>query len=208
MIVSTLRSVIVSLTRFRISDIDKVTGILSSNSTNIRCIHLTPIDLKEIRSENNKIRTVSKKLLDETSFTVEPGTSALIFPDEFTPNKLFDGILFKDLPIVYVKATPNNTILSLSDAMGLGKILHSAGMEGFKNAKKGTNIAGQQAAQTFGNRVLESGIKVVRLKLRGIGPGRMAAVKGLQLSGLNIVSVTDATRVSWTPPRPRKQRRV
>lgn len=55
---------------------------------------------------------------------------------------------------------------------------------------------------------IEKGLNTVRVRVRGLGPGRMAAIKGLQLSGVQIVSITDATRVSPNPPRPRKQRRL
>lgn len=55
---------------------------------------------------------------------------------------------------------------------------------------------------------LKKGIHTVRVIVRGLGPGRVSSIKGLQMAGLNIVSVTDATRVSDTPPRPRKARRL
>lgn len=55
---------------------------------------------------------------------------------------------------------------------------------------------------------LQKGLHTVRVVVRGLGPGRASSVKGLQMGGLNIVSITDATRVSDNPPRPRKARRV
>ncbi|KAK1136042.1 hypothetical protein K0M31_000611 [Melipona bicolor] len=87
-------------------------------------------------------------------------------------------------------------------------MLRSAGVEGFRNTRKGTNIAAQQTAVTFGKRMLENGFRTVRLRIQGIGPGRMGAIKGFQLAGVNVVSITDDTRVSYNPPRPRKQRRI
>lgn len=57
-------------------------------------------------------------------------------------------------------------------------------------------------------RALERGYKTVRVTVRGLGPGRMSAIKGLQMGGLNIVSITDTTPVSWYPPRPRKQKKL
>lgn len=74
-----------------------------------------------------------------------------LFPDADTQNRLFDGRPFKDIHIVNIKSTPNNTIMSFIEASGKVLMLHSAGIEGFKNAKKGTNLAGQQAAITLGN---------------------------------------------------------
>ncbi|KAF3423163.1 hypothetical protein E2986_12768 [Frieseomelitta varia] len=58
------------------------------------------------------------------------------------------------------------------------------------------------------NRMLDNGFRTVRLRIQGIGPGRMGAIKGFQLAGVNVVSITDDTRVSYNPPRPRKQRRI
>lgn len=55
---------------------------------------------------------------------------------------------------------------------------------------------------------LQKGIHTVRVMVRGLGPGRTSSIKGLQMAGLNIVSVTDATPVSDNPPRPRKARRL
>ncbi|KAI5709802.1 hypothetical protein M8J75_003403 [Diaphorina citri] len=131
-----------------------------------------------------------------------------IFPDENTPDLIFDGLKFKNLPIMNIRVTKNNTILSLSDAKGVVKLLRSCGMEGFKNARKGTNIAAQAAGITIGKKALEIGVSSVRINVRGLGPGRLASIKGLEMTGLNIVSITDSTRCSETPPRPRKQRKI
>ncbi|KAG5885172.1 hypothetical protein JTB14_003513 [Gonioctena quinquepunctata] len=130
------------------------------------------------------------------------------FPTIDTPNKLFKGMPFKNLPIFNIRVSPNNTIINLTDAKGTPKLTRSCGVEGFKNTRKGTNVAAQATAITIGTKALEQGVKTVRIRVRGLGPGRMAAIKGLQLSGLDIVSITDSTRVSWNPPRPRKQRKL
>ncbi|GLV36193.1 mitochondrial ribosomal protein S11 [Carabus blaptoides fortunei] len=131
-----------------------------------------------------------------------------LFPDETTPNRLFNGIPFKEIPVFNIRVSPNNTILSLTDQKGVPKLIRSCGVEGFKNTRKGTNIAAQATAISIGTRALERGWKTVRVRVRGLGPGRMSAIKGLQMSGLNIISVTDSTPVSWDPPRPRKVRKL
>ncbi|XP_046751816.1 28S ribosomal protein S11, mitochondrial [Diprion similis] len=135
-------------------------------------------------------------------------SSEFVFPDESTPFKLHDGIPYKDLPICNIKVSLNNTIITLTDCHGTVQMIHSCGKEGFKNTRKGTNIAAQATATTFGAKTLRSGIKTVRVRIRGMGPGRLSSIKGLQLGGLNIVSITDNTHVSWNPPRPRKARRL
>ncbi|XP_020285276.1 uncharacterized protein LOC109855437 isoform X3 [Pseudomyrmex gracilis] len=163
-------------------------------------------------NEKVKVGKNSKFSMElEGEYTVDTSTNQqeLQFPDADTPNRLFNGIPYKELHIVNIKSTPNNTIMNFTDHEGTVLSLHSSGIEGFKNARKGTNIAAQQAAITFGHRILEYGINTVRIRVQGIGPGRMSSVKGLQMTGLNIVSVTDDTRVSFTlKQRPRKQRRV
>lgn len=131
-----------------------------------------------------------------------------IFPDENTPTALFNGVPFKDIPIVHIRVSKNNTILSLTNPKGEIQMIRSCGVEGFKNTKKGTNIAAQSTAITFCQKVVDRGIKQARITVRGLGPGRMSAIKGLQMAGLNIVSISDTTRVSWNPPRPRKQRKL
>ncbi|CAG9759951.1 unnamed protein product [Ceutorhynchus assimilis] len=131
-----------------------------------------------------------------------------LFPTADSLNKMFNGVPFKDLPIVNIRVTSNNTIISFTDSKGVPKIIRSCGIEGFKNTRKGTNVAAQTTAITFGTKTLERGVKTVRVRVRGLGPGRMSAIKGLQMAGLDIVSITDSTRVSWNPPRARKQRKL
>nr|CAG4641220.1 EOG090X0DZ9 [Eulimnadia texana] len=132
-----------------------------------------------------------------------------IFPDENLPNRLFGGIRFADLPICHIKSTPNNTILTLTEANGTKIVTRSCGMEGFKNARKGTNVAAQATAINFALRATERGYGNLRVKVQGLGPGRMSSIKGLTMGGVNVVSITDATPVSWnSKPRPRKQRKL
>ncbi|XP_063918905.1 small ribosomal subunit protein uS11-like [Zophobas morio] len=165
------------------------------------------IDRKEMLRSVPKMDegSVGEKVLDVDTLIHQKGD---IFPDADTPNRLFNGIPFKNLPIVNVRVSPNNTIVSMSDDKGVVKLLRSCGVEGFKNTRKGTNIAAQATAITLGTKVLERGIKTVRVRVRGLGPGRMSAVKGLQMAGLEIVSITDSTPVSWNPPRPRKAKKL
>ncbi|KAL4713884.1 hypothetical protein ACJJTC_015538, partial [Scirpophaga incertulas] len=131
-----------------------------------------------------------------------------LFPTLESDNMMFAGKLYKNLPICNIRVSPNNTVLTLTDAAGVVKIIKSCGIEGFKNTKKGTNIAAQTTAISLANKAIDRGFKTVRVKVRGLGPGRLAAVKGLQMGGLDIVSVSDNTHVSWNPPRPRKARRL
>lgn len=130
-----------------------------------------------------------------------------MFPNEDTPKMLISGVPFCEIPIVNIRVSRNNTIICLTDAKtGHAKLIRSCGIEGYKNTRKGTNIAAQATAISISAQALNRGFKTVRVRVQGLGPGRMSAIKGLEMGGLNIVSVTDSTRVSWNPPRPRKQR--
>ncbi|KAL0103516.1 hypothetical protein PUN28_017645 [Cardiocondyla obscurior] len=185
----------------------RLCGITSRN------IYTTQLCGKEIRSRNEKVKVgrITKYGLAEgeaTPETMNLGEKEELFPDADTPNRLFNGVRYKELHIVNIKATPNNTIMTFTNSVGDVISLHTAGIEGFKNAKKGTNIAAQQAATTLANRILDYGVNTVRIRVQGIGPGRMSSIKGFQMMGLNIVSITDDTRVSWNPPRPRKMKRL
>lgn len=152
------------------------------------------------------------------------------FPDIGLYDRLFGETAFKDLPIIHIRVSKNNTIVAATDSKGKLMAINSCGKEGYKNCRKGTNIAGQATAITLGKvnfhickqidkfqlidgffclqLALQKGIHTVRIVVQGLGPGRASSVKGLQMAGLNIVSITDATRVSDHPPRARKARRI
>ncbi|KAF6199952.1 hypothetical protein GE061_006250 [Apolygus lucorum] len=132
-----------------------------------------------------------------------------MFPTERTPDMLFNGVPFSKVPICNIRVSKNNTIITITDPVsGEARLLRSCGIEGFKNTRKGTNVAAQSTAITFGTNALNKGYTNIRVRVRGLGPGRMSAIKGLQMAGLNIISLTDNTPVSWNPPRPRKARRL
>ncbi|CAH2005783.1 unnamed protein product [Acanthoscelides obtectus] len=175
-------------------------------------LSVSSVQCREVTDRREMLRSVptldegtaGEKAVDIDSLTGHKD----IFPTLDLPNRLFNGVPFKDLPIFNIRVSPNNTIVSFTDAKGVPNLIRSCGVEGFKNAKKGTNVAAQATALTIGTKVMERGFKTVRVRVRGLGPGRLAAIKGLQMSGLNIVSITDSTRVSWNPPRPRKQKKL
>ncbi|KAK9696788.1 Ribosomal protein S11 [Popillia japonica] len=183
------------------------------NKINLRNISVTTRQCREVDDRKEMYRslptmdegTAGEKAADIDALINQKGD---VFPDADTPNRLFKGVAFKELPVFNIRVTPNNTILCLTDAKGSPQLIRSCGIEGFKNTKKGTNIAAQATAISVGIRALEKGVKTVRVRVRGLGPGRMSAIKGLQMSGLDIVSITDSTRVSWNPPRPRKARKL
>ena len=213
MIKSTLQLAIRPLARTVISPVKKSTVLPCIQLIDIRNIHITSNASKELRQGKEKLRVKPEKPYvaegeGVTNISLISDSVDTLFPDISTPNKIFDDVPYNKLHIINIKTTKNNTIMTLTDHRGQVIITHSAGVEGFKNTRKGTNVAAQQTANVLGLRGIEKGIKTVRVRIQGLGPGRAGALKGLQLSGMNVVSLTDDTRVSWNPPRPRKQRRI
>lgn len=84
----------------------------------------------------------------------------------------------------------------------------SCRLEGFKNARKKTIIAGQTTGVAAGQKLLRRGIDTVRVVVKGIGPGRMSSVNGIASTGVNIITISDRTQLKELGPRPHKMRRV
>uniref|UniRef100_A0A0K0DCL4 30S ribosomal protein S11 n=1 Tax=Angiostrongylus cantonensis TaxID=6313 RepID=A0A0K0DCL4_ANGCA len=130
------------------------------------------------------------------------------FPTAETMKMQFDGIPYCELPIAYIKATKNNTLVTVMDNKNHVIIYTSCRLEGFKHARKKTTIAGQTTGVAAGQRLVRRGVRTVRVEVKGLGPGRMTCVKGLTVAGVNVVSITDHTPLKELGPRPRKIRRV
>ncbi|XP_040894404.1 28S ribosomal protein S11, mitochondrial isoform X2 [Toxotes jaculatrix] len=118
------------------------------------------------------------------------------------------GKKFEELPIMHIKATYNNTHIQLTDSAGQSMIRTSCGTEGFKNIKKSTPIAAQTAGISAAAKATAKGVTFVRVVVKGLGPGRLSAIKGLTMGGLEVVSITDNTPVPHNGCRPRKARRT
>ncbi|XP_041465364.1 28S ribosomal protein S11, mitochondrial-like [Lytechinus variegatus] len=146
-------------------------------------------------------------VINGTGWTLVNLVKTFIAPSD-TNLLIFNGIPYDQLPIVNIKATYNNTHISVADHTGRTIARTSCGTEGFKNAKKGTAIAAQTAAIAAASKALDKGMNTVRIVIKGIGPGRQTSIKGLQMGGLDIVSITDNTPVPHNGCRPRKARRL
>ncbi|MEE9555331.1 MAG: 30S ribosomal protein S11 [candidate division Zixibacteria bacterium] len=110
--------------------------------------------------------------------------------------------------VAHIKATFNNTIVSISDTNGNVISWSSAGKSGFKGSKKSTPFAAQLAAQTSAKEAIEQGLKKVEVWVKGPGSGREAAIRSLQAAGLEIVAIKDVTPIPHNGCRPPKRRRV
>ncbi|MFH1547197.1 MAG: 30S ribosomal protein S11 [bacterium] len=108
---------------------------------------------------------------------------------------------------VFVDASFNNTIVTITDPEGNTLSSSSAGVVGFRGAKKSTAFAATKAAQDAVNKAMKYGIQEAKVYIKGPGSGRNAAVKGLDSSGLRISLLSDITSLPFNGCRPRKKPR-
>ena len=116
----------------------------------------------------------------------------------------------KNVPngIAHIHSTFNNTIVTITDVNGNVIAWKSAGALGFKGSKKSTPFAAQSASEDCAKEAIDNGMKKVEVSVKGPGPGREAAIRSLQIAGLEITSIKDVTPVPHNGCRPPKRRRV
>jgi len=110
--------------------------------------------------------------------------------------------------VAHVHATFNNTIVTITDPLGLVVAWSSAGAVGFKGSRKGTPFAAQMAAEAAARKCSEYGMRSVIVHVKGPGGGRESAVRALQATGLAVISIKDVTPIPRNGCRPPKRRRV
>ena len=110
--------------------------------------------------------------------------------------------------IAFIKATFNNTIVTITDMSGNTVVWGSPGKSGFKGSKKSTPFAATVAAENAAKEAISLGMKRVHVRLQGPGSGRESAIQALQASGLQIRSIRDVTPIPHNGCRPPKKRRV
>lgn len=110
--------------------------------------------------------------------------------------------------IVHIKASFNNTLVTITDTRGDTLCWASAGTCQFKGSRKSTPFAGQCAAQAAAERAVKFGVKDVDVRVKGPGSGRESAITALQSAGLNVKSLEDCTPIPHNGCRPAKKRRV
>lgn len=112
------------------------------------------------------------------------------------------------LGVAHVKATFNNTQVTITDMQGNLIGWSTAGRVGFKGSRKSTAFAAQQAAQDAARQAMSHGMREVEVRVSGPGSGRESAIRALQAIGLEITVIKDVTPVPHNGCRPRKKRRV
>ncbi len=109
---------------------------------------------------------------------------------------------------VYIQATFNNTIITVTDLAGNAVSWASAGMLGFRGAKKSTPYAAQTTCETAAKKAMDFGLREVNVFVKGPGVGRESAIRTLGVLGLKVRSIRDVTPIPHNGCRPRKTRRV
>jgi len=110
--------------------------------------------------------------------------------------------------IAHVKATFNNTIITITDRYGNVISWASGGTVGFKGTRKSTPFAAQQAAMKAAKEAMDLGLKKVEVWIKGPGAGREAASRSLNVAGLQITAIKDVTPIPHNGCRPPKRRRI
>ena len=110
--------------------------------------------------------------------------------------------------LAHVKATFNNTTVTITDTKGDTLCWASAGTCGFKGSRKSTPFAGQCAAQQAAEKAAKFGVKELEVRVKGPGSGRESAITALQSAGMTVKLIEDVTPIPHNGCRPRKRRRV
>jgi len=110
--------------------------------------------------------------------------------------------------IAFIKASFNNTIITLCDKFGNAITWASAGELGFRGSRKSTPFAATQAATKAAEDAISMGLISVEVRVKGPGGGREAAIRALRAAGLNITAILDTTPIPHNGCRPPKKRRV
>ncbi len=110
--------------------------------------------------------------------------------------------------MAHIRATFNNTIITIADPTGNVISWASSGGKGFKGSRKGTPFAAQTAAQNAAYAAKDNGVRSVDVRVKGPGSGRESSIRAMQAAGISIKSIKDVTPIPHNGCRPPKRRRV
>jgi small subunit ribosomal protein S11 len=116
----------------------------------------------------------------------------------------------KNIPngIVYIAASFNNTMISITDLEGNLLAQSSSGARGFRGSRKGTPFAAQQAAYEAAKKAMEAGMHQAEVRVKGPGGGRESAIRAINNAGIRVTAIRDTTPIPHNGCRPPKRRRV
>lgn len=125
-------------------------------------------------------------------------------------NKKFKKRERKNVPygLVFIQASFNNTIVTITDGVGNTLSWKSSGSLGFRGSRKGTPFAAQQAAAGAATAARDHGVRSVDVRVSGPGSGRESAIRALATTGIEVRSIRDVTPMPHNGCRPPKRRRV
>ncbi len=131
-------------------------------------------------------------------------------PEKKGKKKTFKKKERKHVPhgLVHVRASFNNTLVTITDMTGNVLAWKSSGSLGFRGSRKGTPFAAQQAASTAASMARDHGVRSVDVRVSGPGSGRESAVRALAAAGIEVRSIKDTTPIPHNGCRPPKRRRV
>jgi len=166
-------------------------------------------------AEEEKKETAGAKPEKATADPVAAGAAVPVgegaaSPDEQRAVRQHKARGLKSVPVgvAHIKATFNNTIVSITDPQGAVIAWSSAGRAGFKGSRKSTAFAATLVGQETARQATGRGMREVEIRIQGAGAGRESAVRALQAGGLSIAVIKDVTPIPHNGCRARKRRRV
>lgn len=155
-----------------------------------------------------RLHELGKKRIKEESSEEgkSAGSEAAVKKSQETKSK--GGVNAVKRAVVYIQATYNNTIISITDEKGNVLAWSSAGAVGFKGTKKSTPYAAARVAEILADKVSKISIPEVVVLVKGVGSGRESAIRAFANRGFNISLIKDVTPIPHNGPRSRKVRRV
>ena len=173
---------------------------------------MTEQQIKEIKvaAKGSKVPNVSAEIAEDQDTGSQTTGSATQGQVATTPVKgrkkvkktVFDGV-------VHIRASFNNTIVTITDVQGNAVAWSSAASCGYRGSRKSTPYAAGEAGTKAASVAIENfGMKSVHVRVKGPGPGRESAIRSLHAAGLKILSITDATGIPFNGCRDPKKRRV
>jgi len=143
-----------------------------------------------------------KKIITKTDETETPASEVVVSANKKSAKKqVINGIAF-------VSISYNNTTICITDSNGGVIAWSSAGSMGFKGSKKSTPYAANMVAKDVFEKAKKYNLANIRIIIKGVGPGRESAIRGLAGTGLNILSIQDKTPIAHNGVRNKKPRRV
>jgi small subunit ribosomal protein S11 len=110
--------------------------------------------------------------------------------------------------VAHVQSSLSNTIISITDSLGNVLTWSSAGSSGFKGSRRSIQYAAQLTGESVARKAIQLGVKVVEVRIQGIGFGKDSALRGLEIGGLKIIRLCDITSIPHNGCRAPKKRRT